>query len=200
MPANSSTFKMRSKVEEMLMFKKFSKWQNKPITRVLFQMFWILWQQFITLLIPWKFIFGQNHGLTLEWSHFFQIFTPLNCLKLELTWQQYQEKKYFIFAREKIPLSRPFCNWSTLQCVAPHPSKQRCNKGACICQQEFGHFVKLERPNSLGNWLNIEAWKGTSRLLFHRHRHSFIGTHFSHRFGPYLWVIPYYSSQLSTLQ
>ena len=156
-PANSSTFKMRSKVEEMLMFKKFSKWQNKPITRVLLQMFWILWQQFITLLIPWKFIFGQNHGLTLEWSHFFQIFTPLNCLKLELTWQQYQEKKYFIFAREKIPLSRPFCNWSTLQCVAPHPSKQRCNKGACICQQEFWHFVKLERPNSYGNWLNIKA-------------------------------------------
>ena len=78
-PANSSTFKMRSKVEEMLMFKKFSKWQNKPITRVLFQMFWILWQQFITLLIPWKFIFGQNHGLTLKWfcGSFHHCVTPL---------------------------------------------------------------------------------------------------------------------------
>ena len=117
---------------------------------------------------------------------FFQIFTPLNCLKLELTWQQYQEKKYFIFAREKIPLSRPFCNWSTLQCVAPHPSKQRCNKGACICQQEFWHFVKLERPNSLGNWLNIKAWKGTSRL-FYSQTQAFIHWH---PFFPQIWTLP----------
>ena len=159
-----------------------------------------------TLTTIYNFVNSMKvHFWSKSWSDFgmisfFSNFYTLNCLKLKLTWQQYQEKKYFIFAREKIPLSRPFCNWSTLQCVAPHPSKQRCNKGACICKQEFGHFVKLKRPNSYGNWLNIKDWKGTSRLLFHRHRHSFIGTHFSHRFGPYLWVIPYYSSQLSTLQ
>ena len=135
-----------------------------------------------------KVIFGQNHGITLKWfcGSFLSNCYTLNCLKLKLTWQQYQEKKYFIFAREKIPLSRPFCNWSTLQCVAPHPSKQRCNKGACICQQEFGHFVKLERPNSYGNWLNIKAWKGTSRL-FYSQTQAFIHWH---PFFPQIWTLP----------